>query len=53
MGKVLFFILFIIIVITIAWYDSFTDRDRAFDYAFGGFIGDFGRYSDNFVDTSL
>ena len=46
------FLVFLILVITIAWDDGFANRNRAFDDAFGGFVGDFGRGSDDFMHAA-
>ena len=46
------FLVFLVFVITIAWDDGFANRNRAFDDAFGGFVGDFGRDGDNFMHAA-
>ena len=53
MGEVLFFIVFVFFVTTIARYDGFGNSNSTFDDAFSGFVGDFYRYSDDFMHTSL
>ena len=50
--RALGFLVFLILVITIAWDDGFANRNRAFDDAFGGFVGDFGRDGDNFMHAA-
>lgn len=47
--RALGFLVFFVFVIAIAWDDGFANRNRAFDDAFGGFVGDFGRDSDDFM----
>lgn len=46
------FLVFLVFVITIAWDDGFANRNRAFDDAFGGFVGDFGRHGDDFMHAA-
>ena len=52
MGDVLFFIVFVFLITAVARYDSFGNRDSAFNDAFGGFVGDFGRDGDNFMHAA-
>ena len=53
MSEVLFFILFIFFVTAITRYDGFGNSDCTFNDAFSGFVGDFYRYSNDFMYTSL
>ena len=53
MGKVLFFIVFIFLITAITRYDSFGNRNSAFNDAFGGFVGDLYRYGNNLMHTGL